>query len=284
MLGKMWLIVPNGSDTVTPMPSKMRRSRVLAKMRAGEVTISFGLNLGSARAAEIAAMHGYDCLWLKMEHTASDWSVIEGQIRAAKLHDADTVVRVARGSYSDYIRPLELDATGIMVPHVMSAEDVRAIVRMTRFHPLGLRPLDGGNADGAFCNMPIDEYVRQSNDQRFVAIQIEDREAMDDLDAMCEVEGIDIIFFGSLDFSHSLGAPAQWNDPRLVAARKRIAEVALQHGKFPGTTASVQNCGELMDLGYRFINIGGDVSALNTYCRDAVTEFARLHRERRKGY
>ncbi len=68
--------------------------------------------------------------------------------RAAKVFDVDAIVRVPRGSYSDMIRPLELDAAGIMVPHVMSAEDARQVVRWTRFAPVGLRPLDGGNADG----------------------------------------------------------------------------------------------------------------------------------------
>src|SRR5687767_3352535 len=127
---------------------QMRRSRVLQKLRAGEVVSCFKLNLEGSRAAEIAAMTGFDCVWADMEHTASDWDSLEKQILATKCNDTDILVRVNRAGYSDYVKPLELDATGIMVPHIMSLADAQNVARMTRFHPIGLRAIDGGNADG----------------------------------------------------------------------------------------------------------------------------------------
>lgn len=129
----------------------MRRSRVLQQLRSGAIVHSIKLNFADARIAEMAALSGIDCIWTDMEHVANDWTIIENQIRAAKVHDTDTTVRVARGSYSDYIRPLELDAAGIMVPHVKSAAEAEEIVRAVKFHPIGLRPVDGGNADGSYC-------------------------------------------------------------------------------------------------------------------------------------
>lgn len=126
-------------------PLTMRRSRILTKLRAGEVAYCTKINLSDSRAAEIASMlSGVDGLWTDMEHVANDWSVIEKQILAAKVYDVDVIVRVARGGYSDYIRPLESDAAGVMVPHVMSLDDARQLVNTTKFHPLGRRPLDGG--------------------------------------------------------------------------------------------------------------------------------------------
>ena len=88
---------------------QMRPSKVLKKLRAGQLATCAKLNLADPRAVEIAAMCGFDCVWVGMEHIPSDWSIIENQIRAAKAYDVDTMVRVARGSYSDYIRPLEAD-------------------------------------------------------------------------------------------------------------------------------------------------------------------------------
>ena len=90
----------------------MRRSKVLSKLRAGEVASCFKLNLADIRAAEIAAMSGFTCIWADLEHVPNDLSVIENQALAAKAHDVDMLVRVSRGGYSDYIRPLEMDATG----------------------------------------------------------------------------------------------------------------------------------------------------------------------------
>jgi 2-keto-3-deoxy-L-rhamnonate aldolase RhmA len=112
---------------------------VLRRLRAGEVVNCFKLNTADARIAEIAALAGFDSLWSCVEHIANDWSVIEQHIWAAKAYDVDVIVRVARGNYSDYVRPLELDAAGIMVSHLMGLEDARTVVRMTRFHPLGRR-------------------------------------------------------------------------------------------------------------------------------------------------
>jgi 4-hydroxy-2-oxoheptanedioate aldolase len=252
---------------------KMRPSRVLAKLRAGEMATCFKLNLADARAVEIAAMAGFDCVWPDMEHVPNDLSVIEKSIWAAKAHDTDVLVRVARGSYSDYIRPLEMDASGIMVPHVMSLADAENVVRMTRFHPIGRRPVDGGNADGAYCNIEFVDYLKQANEERFVVLQIEDSEPLEELDAIAALPGVDMLFFGPGDFSHSIGAPGVWDHPQLLDARRRVAEVALAHGKFAGTVASPANFEELQDLGYRFLSMGADVVGLSQYCQTLMAAF-----------
>jgi 4-hydroxy-2-oxoheptanedioate aldolase len=259
------------------MTLSMRRSRVLEKLRAGSVVGSFKMNLADARAVEIAALAGFDCIWLDMEHVPNDYSAIENGIRAAKSHDVDVVVRIPRGSYSDYVRPLELDASGIMVPHVMSAADAKNVVRMTRFHPVGRRPVDGGNADGAYCEIDFVEYLKQANEQRFVIVQIEDPEPLAELDAIASLDGIDMLFFGPGDFSHSIGAPGQWNHPQLLEARRRVAEAARAHNKWAGTVATLENADEWVEMGYRFLNLGGDVVALSHHCRDVANKFYKRH-------
>lgn len=254
--------------------STLRPSRVLANLRAGNVATCFKLNLGDARAMEIAAMAGFDCLWPDMEHVANDFSVIEKGIWAAKSHNVDVLVRVARGGYSDYIRPLEMDAAGIMVPHVMSLADAEAIVRITRFHPIGRRPMDGGNADGAYCGIDMVDYIKQANEQRFVVVQIEDPEPLADLEAIAALPGIDMLFFGPGDFSQGIGAPGVFDHPQLLDARRRVAAAAIAHGKFAGTVASPANLGDLIGEGYRFLSMGADVVALSEYCRAMMSEFA----------
>ncbi len=257
------------------MPIQMRPSRVLQKLRAGEVATSFKLNLADARAVEIAAMAGFDCLWLDMEHVPNDHSVIESGIWAAKSQDTDIMVRVARGSYSDYVRPLEMDAAGIMVPHLMGLADAQAIVRTTRFHPLGRRALDGGNADGAYCGIDLKAYIEQANAQRFVVVQIEDPEPLPELDAIAALPGIDMLFFGPGDFSHAIGAPGDWDHPRIVEARQRVVEAAQANGKFAGTVAAPGNIDALIAQGYRFLNMGADVVGLAHYCQSMMSIFTK---------
>ncbi len=255
--------------------SRMRPSRVLAALRAGRPVFCFKTNLDSARAVEIAAMNGFDCVWTCLEHVPNDLGLVERQIYAAKAWDVDVVVRVARGAYSDLIRPLELDAAGIMVPHVMSLDDARAVVRATRFHPLGRRPVDGGNADGHYCAVPYTDYLAQANRERFLCLQIEDPEPLPDLDAIAALDGLDILFFGPGDFSQGIGAPGEWDHPDLVAARRRVVAAAAAHGKIAGTVATPETVAELLALGYRFLNIGADVLALDAYCQACLKAVAR---------
>ncbi len=248
------------------MARTMRRSRTLEILRAGGIVNCFKLNLSDVRAVQIAANAGFDTLWTCMEHIGNTWSTIENQILAAKANDVDMLVRIARGSYSDYIKPLELDASGIMVPHVMSPEDAASVVGMTRFPPLGRRAVDGGNTDAAFCAVPFTDYLIQANRERFIILQIEDPIALENLDGIADVEGFDMLFFGPGDFSCALGFPGQTNHPEVRAARKKVAESASRHGKFAGTVGTIANRQELIDEGYTFISIGADVVGLGAYC------------------
>ena len=237
----------------------MRESRVLRKMRAGEVAVAVKLNLSDARNAELAAMCGVDCIWIDMEHVPNNWDAIENAVRAAKIYDCDTLTRVAKGGYNDLIRPLEADSTGIMVPHLMSLEEARKIVYFTKFHPIGRRPIDGGNADGKFCLVNENDYIRQANEQRFVVVQIEDPEPLAELEEICALPGLDMIFFGPADFSQGAGIPNQFAHPLIDETRRRIAECARRHGKFAGTVGGAGNFDRLVEMGYNFISVGADV-------------------------
>lgn len=260
----------------------MRTSKVLEKLRKGEVVSCFKLNLGDSRVAEIASITGFDCIWTDIEHVPNDFSTIEKQILAAKAHDTDIMVRVSRGGYSDYIRPLEMDATGIMVPHIMSLEDAKRVVNMTRFHPTGRRPVDGGNADGGFCNMDFIEYLHHANQQRFLVVQIEDPEPLKEIDEIASLDGIDMLFFGPGDFSQGIGAPGRFDHPELLNARETVAKVAAKHGKFAGTVGSQANMEELVQMGYKFISVGADVVGLSNYCSEIVAQFSQKAESRIK--
>lgn len=249
---------------------KTRPSRVLARLRAQQLPTVLKINLSEPRVVEIAGLSGVDAVWLCTEHVPNDWIGLENQIRAARVHDIDTLVRVGRGSYSDYIRPFEADATGIIVPHVANADEARQIVEWVRFHPIGKRALDGGNIDGRFCLLPMDDYIRHSNTERIVILQIESPEALEHVEAIAAVPGYDAILFGPGDFSHRLGKPGQLNDPAVVAARKRVARAARAAGKFAMTAGLIAPFAELVDEGYQIFNVGADVVALTNYVRERV--------------
>ena len=250
----------------------MRKSRVLRKIRNGETAFSFKLNLMDARAADIAAMSGIDCLWSDLEHVPNDYAALENIIRAAKVFDVDVLTRVRRGSYNDLINPLEADSTGIMIPHLMSLKEAKDVVYYTKFHPIGRRPIDGGNADGAYCLVDGKDYMREANEERFNVVQIEDPEPLGELDEICALEGIDMIFFGPADFSQGIGQPLDFANPELTRVRELVAKTARKYGKMAGTVGGVGNYKQLEELGYNFINLGADVIALGNYYGDIMSK------------
>ena len=249
---------------------KLRSSRVLNLLREGQLPTVLKINLSDPRVTEIAGLSGADAVWLCTEHVGNDWIGLESQIRAARVHNIDTLVRVGRGSYSDYIRPLEADATGIIVPHVASEQEARQIVEWVRFHPIGKRALDGGNIDGQFCLIPVEEYLCHSNQERILILQIESPEALEQVEKICAVPGFDGILFGPGDFSHRIGKAGQIDAPEVVAARKRVGAATLKHSKFAMTAGLIAPLAQLVEEGYRVVNIGADVVALTGYVKQRL--------------
>ena len=185
-------------------------------------------------------------------------------------------MRVSKGSYSEYVKPFEAGATGIMVPHVTTADEARKIVEMTRYQPLGRRPIDGGNIDGAFCMIPTAEYIAQCNEQQFIILQIESPEALANVEEIAAVPGFNALLFGAGDFSHLVGKPGQVGCAETTAARKRVAAAARANGKFAMTPGLIAPFDEQSAEGYNVFNLGADVIALGDYFRSKLADFGKL--------
>ena len=160
-----------------------------------------------------------------------------------------------------------------MVPHIMNLADAKEIVHHTRFHPVGRRAIDGGNADGAYTGVDFNQYLEQANEQRFVILQIEDPEPLEELEAIAALPGYDMLFFGPGDFSQGIGAPGVWDHPTLIETRIRVAEAAKKCGKFAGTVGGPGNLKELNEMGYQFVSIGADVVGLKNYYSTLIQAF-----------
>lgn len=246
----------------------MHESVVLEKLRNGEAVWCAKTNLTDPSVVEIMGHIGVHCVWLCMEHGPIDLESVHNQVRTAKMGGMDAMVRVAKGSYSDLIRPFEMDATGIMVPHCMSADEARNIVQATRFQPIGRRALDSGNSDGPFCMRPLQEYVRFANEQRFVIIQIEDKEAVDCMEDILAVDGIDVFFLGPADLSHSYGAPGEFDHPLVQDAVKKLAVLASKYNRFWGLPCTPEDAPRRIKQGARFLAAGSDVVAVAQKFKD----------------
>lgn len=240
----------------------MNSSKLVNRLQNGEIVFTAKINTSCPRVAAIATQSGFSCLWLDMEHVPSTISQIEKQVYAAKSEGAEVIVRVPRGSYSDLIQPLELGATGIMVPHVLTADEAAALVRQVKFHPIGCRALDGGNADNCFGSLGTLEYIQQANQNTLLILQIEDPQAIQHVDKIAAIPGVDMLFFGPGDFAHALGIPGEYNDPRILEARDQLVQSTRRHGKLAGTVSLGNDISHLINQGFQLINIAADVAEL----------------------
>jgi 4-hydroxy-2-oxoheptanedioate aldolase len=252
----------------------LRPSRILKKARSGGRATVLKLNLIEPRIVELAGLAGADAVWLCNEHVPNDWLNLENQIRAAKLYDMDTIVRVSKGPYSDYVKPFECDATGIMVPHITSPDEARQVVEMVRCHPMGRRAMDGGNMDGLFCQVPLKDYANHMNTERFIILQIESPEALEKVEEIAAVPGYDALLFGAGDFSHRIGKLGQATAPDVVAARKRVAAAALKHGKLVAVASLYGQADQVIDEGTTIFTLGADVLELGAGLNKLVSDFS----------
>ncbi len=252
---------------------KLRPSRILRELRAGQNSTVIKLNLIDPRIIELSGLAGAPAVWLCNEHVPNDWLNLEHQIRAAKLYDMDTIVRVSKGSYSEYVKPFECDATGIMVPHITSAAEARNVVDMVRCHPAGRKPLDAGNMDGLFCQVPLVDYATHCNTEKFVILQIESPEALEVIEDIAAVPGYDKLLFGAGDFRHRIGKLGQATHPEVVAARKRVHAAAIKHGKHIAVASLFGQKDQLIEEGARIFTLGADVIELGNAFHRLVKDF-----------
>jgi len=252
---------------------KLRNSRVLKEIREGRVATSAKINLSDPRVIELCGLAGFSTVWLCLEHVPNDWSVIENCVRAAKVYDMDVIVRVSRGSYSDYIRPFECDATGVMIPHVESAAQAREIVDFCRFNPMGRRALDGGNADGAYCQVPLKEYLNHANHERFLILQIESPEALENVEEIAAVPGFEFLLFGAGDYAHRIGKAGQYTCPEVQVARRRVEAAALANEKRCMAVGLVEDGTVMKERSYSVVNLASDVVGLGGYLATQLSSF-----------
>ncbi|MGE4563541.1 MAG: HpcH/HpaI aldolase/citrate lyase family protein [Victivallaceae bacterium] len=255
----------------------MRKSIVLEKLRRGETVFCLKSLYADPDLCELLGRLGSEVIWICNEHIAIDPSRLREVIRAGRAGNVDIMIRRAFGNYDDLIQPLEMGAAGLMIPHCRDAAMARAIVREVRFHPLGNRGIDGISADSGFGLHPLAEYIKFANRETFLMLQIEDVEAIDEIEAIAAVEGVDIIFIGPADLSQSLGVPGEVKHPRIRETIERAVKACRKHGKWCGTAGiDLGYTRELIASGVNFVTLTSDYRILREGVKNTLSEYNRL--------
>jgi len=256
----------------------MTGSRVLRKLRAGEFVTVGGISRVTAPwLSEVVGRLGYDVIWLDLEHRSFGLEVIEPISLACRCTGIDLMVRICKNGYHSPMQALEFGANGIMVPHNRSATEARQWVDWVRFPPVGKRGLDGAGSDADHGLVDVHEYLRHANEEVFLVLQVEDREAVESIEEIAAVKGFDLLFVGPGDLSLSYGVPMDFNHPVLVKAVERVARAARDNGKWWGTTTGTpEDAQHALDLGARMITAGGDHGFLVDGFKTALSSFSKI--------
>ena len=240
----------------------MRRSRILEKVARDEAALAVTLHLTDPSVFELAALLGFDGIWMDTEHHGYSVETAANLMRAARAggRGTDVVARPGKGEFMRIGRLLEAGATGIMYPRCSDAAEAREVVRWSKFAPVGQRGFDGAGADAPYGLLPMAEYVRRANEETFVLIQIEESAALERAEAIAAVPGVDMIMLGPADFSVLSGVPGQFDHPSIDAAVETIARAAKNAGKhWASTTSSVEHAKQMVDRGARLVFHGADI-------------------------
>ena len=244
----------------------MRTNAVKEKLKQGEPALGAWLSLPSIPSARIMARLGFDWLVVDMEHTAHNAVLMADMV--ATIADAGTcapIVRVPTNSVEWYKWALDAGAWGVVVPMVNTREEAQRAVEHAKYPPVGTRSIGGAFGPYGFGITDWPSYAQTANDAILVAIQIESMQALQNLDEILSVPGIDVAFVGPNDLHAQLGLPASSDgaEPEFMAALERIKGAARKHGVATGIFSSNgETSAERVRQGFQMISVTTDLSSM----------------------
>lgn len=240
-----------------------------ARIRANEPTIGTFLNLGSVLAAEVCALAGFDWLVVDLEHGGGGEESLVGQILAAGIHHVPVVTRVESSERIRTGRVLDLGAAGVMFPRLDSAEEVSQAIRHLRYPPDGHRGVATYNRACGFGQRP--EALQTANENVVGIVQIESASALSEVESIAQIPGVDVLFLGPADLSHSLGVPGRLQSPEFRSALARVVSAAQAAGISAGILApDRERATAYLDLGFTFLAVASDSALLGISARAAA--------------
>jgi 2-keto-3-deoxy-L-rhamnonate aldolase RhmA len=189
------------------------------------------------RVVKIFAACGFDFVIIEMEHTDFNMETVATLVMVAREAGLVPVVRPP-GTVKphDLTRPLDAGAQGLLLPAIDTPEQIREIIRATKYYPLGNRPMNLRGPHTDYAAGDPAETIAHLNENTLSAIMVESQIGIDNLDAICKVEGVDAVMVGPDDLSQDLGVPGQMSHPKLTAAIEKIFEICKKNGVAVGTS------------------------------------------------
>ena len=234
-----------------------RRNAFRERLRRGEPMAGTFVKTPHASIIEVLCRTSLDVVCLDAEHAPFDRATLDQALLAARAEDLPAVVRIQSYDPTLILNALDLGADGVVLPHVTTAADANRIARAARYGPGG-RGYSGSTRAAGYTTCAMAEVLAEAEAHVVVIAQIEDAAALDEIDAISAVEGIDCLFIGRSDLTVSLGATSP-SDPRVLSAVEKICESARRHSRKLGMFLSdAEEIPRWQSLGVSLFLIGSD--------------------------
>jgi 4-hydroxy-2-oxoheptanedioate aldolase len=243
-----------------------------ANLKAGRPQIGLWSSLSSAAATEILFDSGFDWVLIDTEHAPNEMPMVADQLRAASMGTASPVVRPAWNDVVILKRLLDIGVQTLLVPFIQSAEEAARAVAATRYPPGGIRGVASVHRANRYGRTP--DYFKRADDEMCVLVQLETRTAVDALEEIAAVEGVDGVFIGPSDLAASLGYLGNNAHPEVRATIEQACLRAQAIGKPIGILAPIEtDARAYLDMGFAFVAVGSDVVVLRKGCDALVKLF-----------
>jgi 2-dehydro-3-deoxyglucarate aldolase len=250
-----------------PLPNRFRHD-----VREKKRLIGCWASLASPISTEVLGYAGFDWLLIDGEHAPNDLDTILTQLLALKDSASAAVVRPQWAEPILLKRLLDLGVYNFLMPFIESAEQARAAVAATRYPPRGIRGIAVAQRSNRYGYCP--EYFERIDDNICVLVQIESRAAIDAVDDIAQVDGVDGLFIGPSDLSASLGHFGKPKHPEVQAAMQRVLDVARKHDKPVGILSAVEEDAQrYLDQGMTLVAVGLDVVMLRNASQKLAERF-----------
>ncbi|HME41055.1 MAG TPA: 4-hydroxy-2-oxoheptanedioate aldolase [Steroidobacteraceae bacterium] len=241
----------------------------------GKPQIGLWVGLADAYVAELLATAGFDCLIIDAEHAPNDPRSVLAQLQAIAPYPVHPIVRPVCGSAELIKQYLDIGAQTLIIPMVETEEQARAAVAAARYPPRGVRGVGSALARASRWNQ-IEDYLKRSDDEMCVLVQVESQAALSQLERIAAVDGVDGIFFGPADLAASMGLLGQPGHLEVRAAILQGIATVRRAGKAAGTlTVDRALAREYLDHGALFVAVGVDTLLLVKAAKELAAAMRR---------
>lgn len=230
-------------------------------LKAGRTQIGLWSSLASNYSVEVIAGAGFDWLLLDQEHAPNDLESVVTQLQAASAYASHPIVRVPWNDMVAIKRMLDAGAQTLLIPYISTAEEAKNAVAYTRYPPNGVRGVGGTTRATRFGR--VKDYAKHAHEEICVLVQVETQLGMDNIEAICAVDGVDGVFIGPADLHASLGYPGETSNPKVLPLIEEAMRRIRKAGKAPGYLTPLEaDARRMLAAGTLFCAVGADIGIL----------------------